>query len=519
MSSEVPNVPGYKIIKPLGEGGMASVFLAVQESLDREVALKVMAPALAANREFTERFLKEGRITARLSHPNLVTVFDIGQAGTVYYLAAEFIPGGTLHDRAQNGMSVGEILAATCDVALGLHYAHEKGFVHRDVKPGNVLFKNNGTAVLADFGIAKSVDSSTMATQAGSSIGTPHYMSPEQARAEKVDGRSDLYSTGVMLYQLLANRLPYDAPDPFTVALMHITHPIPKLPENLAWLQPLIDGLMAKDPEQRFPTGEAFVESCEKLLGEAPEAAEIRNNNEQRRRLASRLSNTRTDVTASAGGGGSPSGGAATVVGPSSGRGAASTPTAITAAPSRGAADPAAGSAAAVPAKKFPVGIAVAAVLALVAVGGGVMMMGGKKEPPPTVAPVQPVTPVPPPIDEGTLEDVAARPFDNNKVADVVKRAKSFVRLGVGENGRRLASPEGDCAIDLFKHALELDPSNAEASAGLEQVAAYFESKAKAAFDRGFMQGSLVLAEEGLRAQPDREGLKKIAEAAKKATP
>lgn len=517
MSSETPIVPGYKIIKPLGEGGMASVFLALQESLDREVALKVMAPALAANREFTERFLKEGRITARLSHPNLVTVFDIGQAGTVYYLAAEFIPGGTLHDRAQNGMSVGEILAATCDVALGLHYAHEKGFVHRDVKPGNVLFKNNGTAVLADFGIAKSVDSSTMATQAGSSIGTPHYMSPEQARAEKVDGRSDLYSTGVMLYQLLANRLPYDAPDPFTVALMHITHPIPKLPENLAWLQPLIDGLMAKDPEQRFPTGEAFVEACEKLLGDAPEAAEIRNNNEQRRRLASRLSNTRTDVTASAGGGGAPVGGAATVVGPASGRGGASgsTPTAISApAVSAGGAAPAPE-----PARKFPVGIAVAAVLALAAVGGGVMMMGGKKEPPPVVAPPPPVTPVPPPVDEGTLEDVAAKPFDNNKVSDVIKRAKSFVRLGIGENGRRLAAPEGDCAIDLFKHALELDPGNVEAAAGLDQIAAYFESKAKAAFDRGIVSGALILAEEGLRAQPDREGLKKIAEAAKKASP
>src|SRR5690606_6991218 len=147
------SIPGYRILRPLGEGGMASVFLAVQESLDREVALKVMAPALSANAEFAERFLKEGQITAKLSHPNLVTVFDIGQHGGTYYLAAEYIPGGTLRERINAGMNVAEALDVAIDVARGLDFAHAKGFVHRDVKPGNILFKTDGTAVLADFGI------------------------------------------------------------------------------------------------------------------------------------------------------------------------------------------------------------------------------------------------------------------------------------------------------------------------------------------------------------------------------
>ncbi|HET9483357.1 MAG TPA: serine/threonine-protein kinase, partial [Xanthomonadales bacterium] len=301
---DVVQIPGYTIIRPLGIGGMASVYLALQESLDREVALKVMAPALAANQEFTGRFLKEGRITAKLSHPNLVTVFDIGQHGTTYYLAAEYIPGGTLRERMSAGMSIGEMLDVIRDVAAGLHYAHEKGFVHRDVKPGNILFKTNGTAVLADFGIAKSMgqdaSSRTMATQVGNSIGTPHYMSPEQARAEKVDGRSDLYALGAVLYEMLTNEPPYDASDPFTIALMHVTHPLPKLPAQVAWLQPLIDRLMAKSADDRYPTGEAFIADLEKLLATAPEAAALRSGQDTRKRAAPRLSGNYSAAPAAA---------------------------------------------------------------------------------------------------------------------------------------------------------------------------------------------------------------------------
>lgn len=284
------NIPGYRILRPIGEGGMASVFLAVQESLDREVALKVMSPVLAANAEFASRFVVEGKITAKLQHPNLVTVYDIGSHNGVYYLAAEYIPGGTLKERlAEGGLSVGQILDIATDIAQGLDFAHSKGFVHRDVKPGNVLFRADGRVVLADFGIAKAMDGSNSSTVAGASIGTPDYMSPEQARGEPVDGRSDLYSLGTVLYELLVGTPPYQAGDPFTVALMHVTHPVPELPEPWQWLQPLVSGLMAKQADQRFKTGAAFVDALHKLLATAPQGAVLQETNTRKTGSGSRI--------------------------------------------------------------------------------------------------------------------------------------------------------------------------------------------------------------------------------------
>src|SRR5579885_2395633 len=270
--TEHVEVPGYKVIRKLGEGGMATVYLALQESLDREVALKVMSPVLAANASFCEQFMKEGRIAAKLTHPHLMTVHDIGCENGIYYLASEYLPAGTLRDRIDR-ITPAEALEVARDIAAGLAYAHDKGFVHRDVKPGNIMFRANGTAVLADFGIAKAMKSVSAATMAGNAIGTPDYMSPEQAQASMIDGRSDLYSLGAVLYECLAGRKPYQANDPYAVALMHVTEPVPKLPERVAVLQPLIDGLMAKSPEQRFATGEAFITACDQLMQRNPNAA------------------------------------------------------------------------------------------------------------------------------------------------------------------------------------------------------------------------------------------------------
>jgi serine/threonine-protein kinase PpkA len=285
------DIPGYTILRPIGEGGMASVFLAVQKSLEREVALKVMSPVLAANAEFASRFLIEGKITAKLQHPNLVTVYDIGTHNGIYYLAAEYIPGGTLKERVtEGGLSVAETLDVISDIAQGLDFAHQKGFVHRDVKPGNVLYRNDGRVVLADFGIAKAMDGSNSSTVAGASIGTPDYMSPEQARGEPVDGRSDLYSLGTMFYEILVGHPPYQAADPFTVALMHVTHPIPELPEPYEWLQPLIQGLMAKNPAERYNTGASFVEAMQKLVANAPQGAVLQQSSARKIGGAGRLS-------------------------------------------------------------------------------------------------------------------------------------------------------------------------------------------------------------------------------------
>ncbi len=433
---------------------MASVYLAVQESLDREVALKVMAAALVANSEFTERFVKEGRITAQLSHPNLVTVYDIGSHGSTYYLAAEFISGGTLKDRIANGMSVAEVLDVACDVARGLEYAHRKGVVHRDVKPGNILFKSDGTAVLADFGIAKAMDNTSGMTMAGSSIGTPDYMSPEQARAEQVDGRSDLYSLGAVLYEMLAGNPPYTGNDPFSIALAHVTQPVPELPDPHQWLQPLLDGLMAKSLEQRFSSGSEFIAAMEKLLAASPEAVAALQGHavHTRGRTASRLT------------------GAHTAYHPKAAR----------------------------PSWFWPV-IGAAALLLAVAVAG-LILRGGKQEAVRVDVPVL--------VSEGN--EVSALLLQADTFRDIGTNEKSSLY----DPGRYLIFPDGENAVDLYYRVLKLEPANATASAGLDSIADWYLKRATQLCDRKIWGTCRLTAENGLKARPEHEGLKALLDTA-----
>lgn len=466
-------IPGYKILRPIGEGGMASVFLAVQESLDREVALKVMAPALAANAEFTERFLKEGRITAKLNHPNLVTVFDIGSHGTVYYLAAELIPGGTLREKINAGLSVAETLDIICDVARGLHFAHQKGFVHRDVKPGNILFKADGTAVLADFGIAKAMDSKSGATMAGSSIGTPDYMSPEQARAEQVDGRSDLYSLGAMFYEMLTGEAPYQASDPFTVALMHVTQPVPQLPSEHAWLQPLLDGLMAKVADNRFATGEAFITAVEQTLAASPQAASIQQQRASKKRAGgSRLAGHSTTRTVLLDHGGN-----------------------------------------------LPRWLLPAAAAAVLLIAGGLwwLLSGEPAELEAEATVVPPVVlsrpePLPPEVHVPTPVDA-----QENDLEHILTQADAYKDYGLNkEIGRKLTFPDDDSALGLYRKALAIDPGNARAKQGMSELVAFYLKRSRQMCDRQLWSPCGTTANEGLKVDADNAELKAVLEQAQK---
>ncbi|MGY6587986.1 MAG: SUMF1/EgtB/PvdO family nonheme iron enzyme [Wenzhouxiangella sp.] len=266
ISKVSPGIPGYRIENELGCGGMATVYLAVQESLERRVALKVMKAALAADEEFAERFVREARTAASLQHSSIVSIFDAGQAGHHSYIAMEYVSGGELKDRLRQGaLKSSEAIAVVRQIAAGLNYAHGKGFVHRDVKPENILFREDGTAVLSDFGIARAIGSGTRMTATGLSIGTPHYMSPEQARGQAVDGRSDLYSLGVLFFEMLSGNIPFDAQDSFAVGLMHINDPVPQLRPMLARYQPLISRLLAKNPEDRYQSGAELIEDLERV--------------------------------------------------------------------------------------------------------------------------------------------------------------------------------------------------------------------------------------------------------------
>jgi serine/threonine protein kinase len=258
-------IPGYQLKSRLGQGGMASVFLAVQESFDRPVAIKVMNPALAADPQFGQRFLREARLMARLSHPHIVPVFDVGNHGSLHYMAMEHIAGGTLKQKLQAGLGEDEIERILREMALALDYAGEQDVIHRDVKPDNIMFRLDGSAVLMDFGIARSLDHSDNMTQIGTVVGTPKYMSPEQHRGKGVDPRADLYSLGVVLFEMLTGRPPYTGDDAMSIGIKHITDPIPLLPMDKRHYQPLLRKLMAKDPEQRFQRGQEVIAALKTL--------------------------------------------------------------------------------------------------------------------------------------------------------------------------------------------------------------------------------------------------------------
>jgi serine/threonine-protein kinase PpkA len=269
-------IPGYDIEGEIGEGAMASVYLATQRSLERKVALKVMAAALAADPSFCERFLREGKTLARLSHPHTVTIHDIGNVGELYYMAMEYLPNGTLKERIAAGLTPEQGLIYIRHIASALGYAHRLGLVHRDVKPANILFRADGTAVLSDFGIAKSLDDRTQFTQAGFAVGTPSYMSPEQARGQDIDGRADLYALGVVLYEILVGKLPYTGNDALSTALAHLTEPLPELPVHHGRYQEVLRKLLAKDPAERFPDAAALLQALDNLPRESVEATTIR---------------------------------------------------------------------------------------------------------------------------------------------------------------------------------------------------------------------------------------------------
>ena len=258
-------IPGFDIEGEIGEGAMATVYLATQRSLERKVALKIMAASLAADPTFCERFLREGRTLARLSHPHTVTIHDIGNVGPLYYMAMEYLPNGTLKERIAAGLSPDQGLRYIRQIASALGYAHQQGLVHRDVKPANILFRADGNAVLSDFGIAKSLDDRTQFTQAGFAVGTPSYMSPEQARGQEIDGRADLYALGVVLYEILVGELPYNGTDALSTALAHLTEPLPELPVHHGRYQDILSRLLAKNPAERFPDANALLAALDRL--------------------------------------------------------------------------------------------------------------------------------------------------------------------------------------------------------------------------------------------------------------
>ncbi len=271
MGNDVtPQIPGYRLVRELGRGGMATVFLAIQEKFDREVAVKILDKAVEQDQTFSARFQRESRIVSKLSHPHIIQVYDVGLHDDRHYLAMELLTGGELNDRLEKGLPAKEAFRVIKEIARALDFAHSKGFIHRDIKPENILFREEGSAVLSDFGIARGVDNETQITTIGSVVGTPFYMSPEQVTGDKLDGRADLYSLGIVFYKALTGTVPFDGATALDIGIRHIKDPVPRLPAHLTRFQALIDKFLEKSPARRFQTGAEVVRALEEAERHEP---------------------------------------------------------------------------------------------------------------------------------------------------------------------------------------------------------------------------------------------------------
>lgn len=253
MSSQIP---GYQLVRKIGEGGMSTVYLAIQLSVGREVALKVLSQELRSDPSFAARLHKEANIVGRFSHPNIISIYDVNRHNQHDYMAMDYLPGGDCSALIkENTLTPLRSLAILRDISHALEYIHKQGFVHCDIKPDNIMFRANGSAVLTDFGIARELDNTKTTTISG----TPHYMSPEQAQGNRLDKTADIYSLGILLFEMLTGSVPYQGKDAIAVAMKHVSAPLPLLPESLQVFQPLLHRMLAKRPGARF-------QNCHELI-------------------------------------------------------------------------------------------------------------------------------------------------------------------------------------------------------------------------------------------------------------
>jgi serine/threonine-protein kinase len=264
----------YRVIALLGTGGMGRVYLALDEALDREVALKTLLPALAADTEFVARFTREARAAASLNHPNITQIYATGQEGAIPYFAMELIRGRSLESlvRQQGALEARFALSLIRQSAIGLRHAADRGLIHRDVKPSNLMLAGDGVVKITDFGLAKAAGADTGLTATGQVLGSPGYISPEQAQGGTLDRRTDIYSLGASFYHLVAGRLPFQAPTAVAMILKHMNEPL-RSPRALNADVPfpvaaIIQKMMAKRPSERFQDYEALIAAIDRALAE-----------------------------------------------------------------------------------------------------------------------------------------------------------------------------------------------------------------------------------------------------------
>ncbi|MCY3865375.1 MAG: serine/threonine-protein kinase, partial [Chloroflexi bacterium] len=281
-------INGYEILSQVGQGGMATVYLARQRSMNRQVALKFLPSVFINDEAYLQRFEREVNIVSQLEHRNIVPVYDFGEYENQPYIAMRYMPAGSVEELlAQGRIPLPRVASIVEQVASALDYAHQKGILHRDLKPSNILLDDGGGVFITDFGIARILGEGSGALTTQGVVGTPSYMSPEQARAEPLDGRSDVYSLGVMLFELVTGRRPFESDTPYSIAIMHVTMPPPAPrqfePDISPRLEKVIMRALRKAREERFGSASELAEALRLSLdgseslddGAAPEAEAI----------------------------------------------------------------------------------------------------------------------------------------------------------------------------------------------------------------------------------------------------
>ena len=264
-------IRGHRCIRRIAVGGSSSVFLAECRRSGQQRVLKIFrqVPDVVEGTTTFERFLREYELVAHLRHPNIARIYDIGAADDHLFLSMEYFPGGDLRARMREPLPWRSALAYLRQMAAALGALHGVGVLHRDVKPGNVLLREDGSLAFIDFGLARHLELESDITGAGAIFGTPHYMSPEQGHGSTLDERSDIYSLGIVLHEMLTGQKPYLADNPMAVIYHHANAPIPRLPQATARLQPLLDSLLAKRPADRPPSAAQIIARIDELLAEA----------------------------------------------------------------------------------------------------------------------------------------------------------------------------------------------------------------------------------------------------------
>ena len=261
----------YELFERIGEGGMSVVYKAKDKLLNRFVAIKILKPEFIHDSKFIDSFRRESQSAASLSHPNIVNIYDVGREGNIHYIVMELIEGRTLSDyiKAQGAMAYPKVIALAKQIASALAFAHKNHIIHRDVKPHNVMLAPNGTAKITDFGIAKAVNSATIVDNTEGIIGSVHYFSPEQARGGYVDEKSDIYSLGIVMYEMLTGKVPFDGDNPVNIALMHINGEMTPPSQVVSGVPPALEHIIMKCtdkyPVNRYASADELIEALNNL--------------------------------------------------------------------------------------------------------------------------------------------------------------------------------------------------------------------------------------------------------------